>query len=72
MTEVKQQVPEWLPQRFLDNIKPDLDSNAEVIMEWHVVKASMITTINYLRNKGYKCEWIEKREDVFDIKITKQ
>lgn len=70
MNEIKQQVPEWLPERFFNNIKADLESNGKCVLQWAISKTTMIATLNYIRNKGYKCEWIEKGEQLFDIKIT--
>lgn len=71
MEEIKQQVPEWLPERFFNNIKDDLEESGQFILEWSVSKASMIATLNYIRKQGYKCEWIEKGGQLFDIKIYK-
>lgn len=70
MNSIRQQTPEWFPKRFLNNIKDDLDSAGECVITWHITKQSMIATLNYIRGKGYKCEWIEKGNDEFIIKIT--
>lgn len=66
----KNQVPEWHSERFFNNIKDELDSMGEVKMEWLTTKQAMIATINYIRNKGYKCEWIEKNTEKYMIKIS--
>lgn len=72
MTEIKQQVPDWLPEHMFNNIKEDLENSGSYIFEWSISKVSVIATLNYIRNKGYKCEWIEKGEQLFDIKIYKK
>lgn len=72
MTDIKQQVPDWLPERFFNNIKDELENQGSYILEWSISKASLIATLNYIRAKGYKCEWIEKGEQLYDIKISKK
>lgn len=69
---IGQQVPEWLPERFFEGIREELESGNECVVGWIITKPSMIATINYIRNKGYKCEWIEEKGDQFLIKIMPQ
>jgi hypothetical protein len=70
MSEERKLVPDWFPQRFYDNIKSDLDKNGFIEMDWMVSKVSMIATLNYMRAKGFTCQWIEKAHDQFLIKIS--
>lgn len=70
MTEERKITPDWHSEQFLKQTEAAISRSGEYKLEWAITKKSMIATLNYIRSKGYKCEWIEKREDLFMIKIT--
>lgn len=69
---MRQLAYDWHSERFLNDLKKDIESKGVVTLEWIISKSTMISTLNYIRSKGYKCQWIEKSESRFDIKITPQ
>jgi hypothetical protein len=71
MSNIKKQIPDWHVERHLDNIQKDLDIKGEVVFNWFISKNALIATLNAWRGKGYKCEWIEKSEGNYDVKISK-
>ncbi len=70
--QIKSKSPHWVYERFYnDTLKKDIESNGYAIMNWNISKPTMIATLNYLRfNLKLKCEWIEKNETFFIIKIS--
>ena len=72
MSNMNHELYDWVPERFYEGIKNELESKGEYKLNWGITKSTMIYTLNYFRNKyKLKCEWIEKGEDDFLIKITK-
>ena len=64
-------LPEWVQDKFYKTVEDALLINSEYILEWFISKASLVTMLNYIRGKGYKCQWIEKREGLYIIKISR-
>jgi hypothetical protein len=67
---VKQQVPDFVPERLFNSVKADLEKSGSAVVNWCISKNAMIATLNYIRGKGYKCEWIENGNQDYSIKIT--
>lgn len=69
--EIKEQIPDWYCERQLPQVEKAIAENGEYVMDWAITKKSMIAYNNWMRAKGFKVEWIEKRENQFLVKITK-
>jgi hypothetical protein len=64
-------LPEWFQDKFYNEIENALSLSNEYVLEWFISKTSLVTMLNHVRGKGYKCQWIEKSEGQYIIKISK-
>lgn len=70
MSNIKEQMPRWAQEQFFQRIEPELLENGVYELQWFISKQSLIAVLNYIRGKGYKCEWIERDKSDYLIKIS--